>query len=84
MPSTRQLIQEAADQAIARELARNGEGRTRRARAGLSQAAVGTICGVSGPAISRWEKGDRAPRGRAAVRYLRLMETLGAAPEDST
>jgi DNA-binding XRE family transcriptional regulator len=59
-----------------RAAARNGEARRRRLASGLTQAELGAVCGVSGPAIARWEHGDRVPRGEAALRYARFLASL--------
>jgi DNA-binding XRE family transcriptional regulator len=60
----------------AREAARSGRGARLRAIAGLSQTELGSAIGVSGTCISRWESGERQPRGAAAVAYARMLREL--------
>jgi transcriptional regulator with XRE-family HTH domain len=50
-----------------------------RARARLSQAEIAAACGVTPAAVSRWEAGNRKPRGEAARRYAGLIEILDQA-----
>lgn len=45
-------------------------------RANLSQAEMGASVGVSAATVSRWLHGQRVPRGRAAVRWARLLRRL--------
>jgi len=63
--------------ARARQAARDGTAKALRIQAGLRQAEVGAVCGVSPQAITRWERGLRTPRGDAAIRYGRLLRRLG-------
>ena len=58
---------------------KDGTARDIRIQAGLSQADVGNQCGVTSVAISRWEAGDRVPRGEPALRYARLLDALSRA-----
>lgn len=44
--------------------------------AGLSQADVAAVLGVTGGCISRWEAGSRSPRPTHVGRYLHLLEPL--------
>lgn len=60
-----------------RDLARSGRAREIREHAGLSISEVARTVLVSVPTVSRWEKGQRAPRGDAAIRYARLLDALG-------
>lgn len=60
-----------------REAAESGEARRLRLAASLSLAEVARALGVSVPTVSRWETGERRPRGKAAIRYARLLEALG-------
>lgn len=62
----------------ARDLAQSGCGRRIRVASGLSQAEVAAAIGVSPVAISRWEAGERRPRGAGAVAYARLLRDLAA------
>ena len=45
----------------------------------ITQPEIAADVQVSAAAISRWEAGERAPRGAAALRYLRVLERLSAA-----
>jgi transcriptional regulator with XRE-family HTH domain len=63
--------------ARARRATQDGRARSVRVAAGLSQHEVGTACRVTAAAVSRWETGERLPRGDAAVRYARLLDRLG-------
>jgi transcriptional regulator with XRE-family HTH domain len=60
----------------ARTAAGSGRGRRIRQAAGLSQAELAAVVGVSPVAISRWEAGDRRPHGAAAIAYARLLREL--------
>lgn len=69
--------------AEARKAARSGRGRAIREEACVSQAELARALGVSQATLSRWESGDRRPRGEAAERYARLLRKLeasGASP----
>lgn len=59
-----------------RRLAESGEARRIRIANGLSLAEVADPIGASSSALSRWERGERVPRGAKAVRYLRLLDAL--------
>ncbi len=54
----------------------SGEAQTLRRQSGLTQEQLGEALGVTGAAISRWEAGDRQPRGAAALAYALLLEDL--------
>ena len=43
---------------------------------GIPQSVVAYAVGVSAAAVSRWESGERNPRGRVLRRYSRLLEQL--------
>jgi DNA-binding transcriptional regulator YiaG len=60
----------------ARETARSGRGERLRLAAGLSQGELAAAIGVTPACISRWEAGDRRPRGAAAVAYAQLLREL--------
>jgi HTH-type transcriptional regulator/antitoxin MqsA len=47
-----------------------------RTRAGLSQSELADVLGVGRVAVTRWENGQRTPRGELAERYLALLERL--------
>jgi transcriptional regulator with XRE-family HTH domain len=59
-----------------RGLAADGTARTLRLEAGLSLGEVAQHVGVGIPTVSRWEQGERRPRGRYALRYGALLEAL--------
>jgi transcriptional regulator with XRE-family HTH domain len=66
----------AADLARLRALCSAGLARQIRLAGRLSQADVAEDVGVDPSVISRWETGDRKPRGDAALRYLMLLDLL--------
>lgn len=43
---------------------------------GLSTEDVASAVGVTQSAVSRWERGERIPRGPRAVVYARLLQRL--------
>jgi transcriptional regulator with XRE-family HTH domain len=53
-------------------------GRAARVRelAGLSQAEVAALVGVTPAAISRWEAGERRPTGERALAYGRVLRRI--------
>jgi len=56
---------------------RSGAARGARVAAGLSLSRAGKAAGgVSPSTVLRWERGERHPRGDAAVRYAVLIEEL--------
>jgi HTH-type transcriptional regulator/antitoxin MqsA len=50
--------------------------RALRITAGLSQEHLANELGVSRAAISRWETGDRSPRGQNRVAYAAALREL--------
>ena len=58
-----------------REMVNDGIARELRIRAGLSLAEVSRSVGVTPSCVFYWERG-RNPRGKAAVRYARLLSDL--------
>lgn len=62
-----------------RELTSNGGARAIRESARLSQADVALSVQTDPSTIARWERGERLPRGDAAVRYARLLARLAKA-----
>lgn len=63
----------------ARRAATSGEGRRRREAAGLSLREVAGALGVDPTTLQKWERGDRAPRGEPAIRWMDLLDQLAAA-----
>lgn len=55
----------------------DGRARQLRTAIGLSRAEVARAIGVSPEAVTKWELGQRVPRGQAAVRYARLLTKYG-------
>jgi DNA-binding transcriptional regulator YiaG len=47
-----------------------------RERAGLTQLDLAAALGVSRPAVSRWEAGQREPRGELGLRYVEILDRL--------
>jgi transcriptional regulator with XRE-family HTH domain len=47
-----------------------------RERADLSQLEIAEALGVSRPAVTRWESGQREPRSAMRVKYAQLLERL--------
>lgn len=60
----------------AREFSRSGEAVRIREAAGLSQSEVAAVVDVSAATVSRWEAGERTPRGKPAARWARLLDDL--------
>lgn len=60
-------------------MAVSGAARAVRESAGLSLAEVAAECAVTKSAVHRWETGQRAPRGEAALRYLTLLDGITGA-----
>lgn len=64
------------DLARVRGLVRTGDARYIRLARGLSMGEVARCVGVAVATVSRWEAGQRIPRGAAALRYGELLESL--------
>lgn len=60
----------------AREAASSGRGVRVRIAAGVSQGEVAAAVGVTPACISRWEAGERRPRGEPAARYAQVLRDL--------
>jgi len=54
------------------------ERRAIRERVGLSQADLAGVLGVTAPALSRWESGERVPSRRLLLGYAELLAHLSA------
>lgn len=59
-----------------RLVATPGAARAIRANAGLTQGEVAAALCIGQACVSRWERGDRVPRGQAALDYARLLDRL--------
>ena len=59
-----------------RSLAKSGTARAIRRSAGVSAGEVAEAVGVSSSTVLRWEDGERAPRGEAALRYGAILQGL--------
>lgn len=64
--------------AQARQYAVTGRGRDLRIAQGLSLRETATAIDVSAAGLWRWERGERVPRGAAAVRWAQLLRQLEA------
>lgn len=64
-----------------RHLTKSGRARELRLAAHLSLPEVGEACGVSHVCVSRWERGERRPRGAPALRYAALLDALAKAEQ---
>jgi DNA-binding transcriptional regulator YiaG len=52
--------------------------RALRVSAGLSAAEVADALGVTRQAISRWERGEREPRGPLLTEYVAVLDAIAA------
>ncbi len=64
-----------------RTLLINGDARRIRLRSSLSLSEMARALEVSPPTLSRWERQQRMPRQKAALRYLALIEELEEASQ---
>jgi DNA-binding transcriptional regulator YiaG len=64
---------------VLRERTATGEAREIREAARLSQSDIARSVGVHFSTLSRWESGNRLPRGQAALRYAALLDRLSKA-----
>jgi transcriptional regulator with XRE-family HTH domain len=62
-----------------RRLAKSGDAQALRLAAGLSLREVAEGVGISHSNLWRWEAGQRAPRGAAAIAWAALLDDLAAA-----
>jgi len=66
----------------ARDAARSGRGARLRAAAGFSQGEIAAAIDRSVACVSRWEAGERRPRGAAAIAYALVLREIAAALTD--
>lgn len=59
-----------------RSLAETGEARRRRVEARLSVTEAARTLDVAPATLSRWEHGQRRPRGALALRYAQFLNEL--------
>lgn len=69
------MTREILELARMRDMVASGIARELRTDAGLTLAEVARSVGVTPSCVHYWERG-RTPRGRAAVRYARLLIDL--------
>jgi transcriptional regulator with XRE-family HTH domain len=62
-----------------RSLCASGEARRLREAAGLSLADIAVDARTTPTNVSRWERGERIPRGEAARRYARTLRKINDA-----
>jgi transcriptional regulator with XRE-family HTH domain len=60
----------------ARSAAESGRGKRLREAAGLSIHEMASLVGVTQPAVSRWESGERRPNREQAIAYARVLRRL--------
>lgn len=53
-------------------------GRAREIRGDLTLQEIARDCDVTAGAVSRWEQGERRPRGRNALAYHAVLSRLAA------
>ncbi len=56
--------------------ARNGSGRRIREQANMRQQEMARRIGITSTGLYRWERGQRRPRGDAAVRWVQQLSRL--------
>jgi len=66
-----------------RQLTATGEARRLRLRARLSLGDIARSIGVERTTVLRWERGERQPRGSAALEYGDLLDRLAHELEDT-
>ena len=64
--------------AWARKAGANGYARSVRERAGWSQGELAAAIDTTEASVSRWESGDRRPRGELGLAYARVLAELAA------
>ena len=64
-------------------LVKSGQARQLRESARFSCIQVADRLGVSPATVTRWELGQRTPRGRLLSRYVRLLDEMEAAIKEN-
>jgi DNA-binding XRE family transcriptional regulator len=59
-----------------RAAAASGRARQTRLDTDLTQGEIAQAVGVAQPTVALWETGKRVPRGKAALRYAAVLESL--------
>jgi transcriptional regulator with XRE-family HTH domain len=59
-----------------RTAANSGRSERLREAAGLTQADLARLVGVTAAAVSRWEAGLRTPRGTSAIAYAKALRRV--------
>lgn len=70
------MVSDVLELARVRDAAVSGRAAELRIGARLTQGEIARAIGVSAAAVSRWESGERLPRGDAASRYAALLGAL--------
>lgn len=78
-----QIARLVAKATASRTLPPPEERRAVRERAGCSQDDVAAALHVTRAAVSRWESGERAPRGELLVAYVKVLDALRKASTDA-
>ena len=66
----------------ARQWCADGTARRLRERARLSAGEIAAVVDSTDPTVTRWESGQRRPRGEAGLRYAKLLEALADQTRD--
>jgi DNA-binding transcriptional regulator YiaG len=61
---------------VAVDRSKNGTGRQIREQAQVPMRLVAEHIGVTEATVSRWETGDRRPRGEPAIRWVELLDEM--------
>ena len=72
------MVMKIGDHLRLRQLIESGEARDRRERARVPTTVLGDELGVWPATNTRWELGQRFPRGALARKYLRVLDQLDA------
>jgi DNA-binding transcriptional regulator YiaG len=67
-----------------RELTTSGKAREIREAARLTESEIARSVGAHYSSVSRWESGERMPRGQVAFRYAALLERLAKAKAEAS